>query len=75
MEDQLAALTTRLKDLEVQVGQLSEHALPDTTGDTPGAPSATPAIKVSVPCEQRFGKYGGVRDECWKIGSLMLSEL
>lgn len=63
MEDQLAALTTRLKDLETQVGQLGEHAPPDTTGGTPGPASTTPAIKVSVPREKRFGKYGGVRDD------------
>ena len=60
----------------MQVGQLGEQAPPDTTAATPGPSSITPAIKVSVPCDKRFGKYNGVGDdrvlEDW---ILMLSEL
>ena len=63
MQDQLAALTTRLKDLETQVGQLGEQAPPDTTAATPGPSSTAPAIKVSVPRDKRFGKYSGFRDD------------
>ena len=54
-EEQLATLTTRLKDLETQV----EHA----TVATPGPSSTTSSIKVSVPHEKRFGKYSGARDD------------
>ena len=63
MEDRLAALTTRLKDLEMQVGQLGQQAPLDTTAATQGPSSTTPAIQVSVPHEKRFGKYGGVTDD------------
>ena len=63
IEEQLAALTTRLKDLEMQVGQLGEQTPPDTTAATPGPPSTAPAIKVSLPREKRFGKYSGARDD------------
>ena len=62
-EKQLATLTARLKDLEVQVGQLGEQTTPDATAGTPGPSSTAPAIKVSVPREKRFGKYGGARDD------------
>ena len=60
MEDQLAVVTTRLKDLETQVEQLGEQAPPDNTAATPGPSNTTPAIKVSAPREKRFGKYSGV---------------
>ena len=62
IEEQLATLTTRLKELETQVGQLGEQTPPDATAATPGPSSNTSAIKVSVPCEKRFGKYSRVRD-------------
>ena len=72
MLEQLAALASRLKDLEMQAGQLGEKTPPDTTAATPGPPSTTSTIKVSVPCKRTFGRCGGVN--CWKIGSLMLRE-
>ena len=60
-QEQLATLTTRLKDLEMQVGQLGEETTPDATAGTPGPSSTAPAIKVSVPHEKQFRKYGGTR--------------
>ena len=63
IEEQLATLTTRLKDLETKVGQLGEQTPPGATAATPGPSSTTSAIKVSVPREKRFGKYSGVRDD------------
>ena len=61
-EEQLATLTAKLKDLETQLGQLTEATQPATTA--PGtSTSATPSIRVSVPREKRFGKYGGTRDD------------
>ena len=62
-EKQLAALTTKLKDLETQLGQLTEVTPPATTGTGTSATSTTPNIRVSVPCEKHFGKYGGTRDD------------
>ena len=62
-EERLTTLTTKLKDLEMQVGQLGEQTPPDTTAATPGPSSAAPAIKVSVPREKRFGKYSGARND------------
>ena len=56
IEEQLATLTTRLKDLEMQVGQLGEQTPLGATAATPGPSSTTSAIKVSVPREKRFGK-------------------
>ena len=47
----------------MQVGQLGEQTTPDATAGTPGPSSTAPAIKVSVPREKRFGKYGGARDD------------
>ena len=62
-EEQLEALTTRLKDLEMQLGQLTEATAPATPGSGTSAASTTPNIRVSVPREKRFGKYGGTRDD------------
>ena len=62
-EEQLATLKTRLKDLEMQLGQLTEATAPATPGTGTSAASTTPNIRVSVPREKRFGKYGGTRDD------------
>ena len=62
-EEQLATLTTKLKDLETQLGQLTEAATPTTPGGGTSAASTAPNIRVSVPREKRFGKYGGTRDD------------
>ena len=62
-EDQLTILANRLKDLEAQLGQLGPATQPDFTGASNGSGSAAPAIRVSVPREKRFGKYGGARDD------------
>ena len=48
IEEQLATLTTKLKDLETKVGQLGEQTPPGATAATPGPSSTTSAIKVSV---------------------------
>lgn len=61
-EEQLATLTAKLKDLETQLGQLTETTQPPTTAHGTST-SATPNIRVSVPREKRFGKYGGTRDD------------
>lgn len=45
------------------MGQLGTAVQPDTTTASASSTSTTPAIKVSVPRERRFGKYGGVRDD------------
>ena len=60
-EEQLATLTNRLKDLEAQLGQLAEPEPPSAPGASTS--STTPNIRVSVPREKRFGKYGGARDD------------
>ena len=62
-EEQLATLTTRLKDLEMQLGQLTEATAPATPGTGTSAASTTPNIRVSVQQEKQFGKYGGTRDD------------
>ena len=62
-EDQLATLTTTLKDLEAQLGQPAEAAPPTSTGPGTSTTTATPNIRVSVPREKRFGKYAGTRDD------------
>ena len=58
-EEQLVTLADRLKELEAQLGQLATPpaALGTSTSST------TPNIRVSVPREKRFGKYGGARDD------------
>ena len=71
MEDQLATLTTGLKDLKMQAGQLGEQAPLDTTAAVPHQPSRSP-------CLARKGLESTVESgtiECWKTGSLMLSML
>ena len=62
-EEQLATLTTKLKDLETHLGQLTEATTPTTPGAGTSAASTTPNIRVSIPREKRFGKYGGTRDD------------
>ena len=62
-EEQLAALTTKLKDLETPLGQLTKAPPPATSGTGTSPASTTPNIRVSVPKEKRFGKYGGTRDD------------
>ena len=48
--EQLATLTTKLKDLEMQLGQLSEVIPPTATpGGRTSATGTTPNIRVSVP--------------------------
>ena len=63
IQGQFAALTTRLKDLEMQVGQLGEQMPPDTTATPPGPSSTISAIKVSMAREKTFGKYSGGKDD------------
>ena len=62
-EEQLATLTTRLKDLKTLLGQLTEATPPATSGTGTSVASTTPNIWVSVPPEKPFGKYGGTRDD------------
>ena len=62
--EQRATLTTKLKDLEMQLGQLTEVTTPTTPpGAGTSAASTTPNIRVSIPREKRFGKYGGTRND------------
>lgn len=66
VEDTLATLTTRLKELETQLGQLTDTAdaaPPPSTAGPGGTSSGTQNIRVSVPREKRFGKYAGTRDD------------
>ena len=62
-EEQLAILTTKLKDLETQLGQLSKVRPTATPGTGTSAAGTTPNIQVSVPQEKQFGKYGRARDD------------
>ena len=76
MQDQLAALTTRLKDLETQVGQLGEQTPPDTTAVPQVLP--VPYQPSRSPCLIRKRLISTVESgmiECAKTGSLMQSEL
>ena len=57
LEDQVAALTTKLAQMETML---------QGSGPQPGtsaASGATPAIRVTVPRDRKFGKYGGARDD------------
>ena len=63
VEDHLAALTNRLKDLETHLGQPGTVAQPDTNWASVSSTSATSAIGMSVSWERGYGKYGGTRDD------------
>ena len=57
LEDQVAALTTKLAQMETMLQGSGPQ--PGTTA----ASGATPAIDVTVPRDRKFGKYGGARDD------------
>lgn len=61
--EELTILANRLKDLEALVGQLGSPTQPDSSGTSNSSGSAASAIRVSVPREKRFGRYGGARDD------------
>ena len=76
-EEQLATLTTKLKDLETQLGQLSAVTPPTATpGAGTSATGTTPNIQVSIPQGKPLGSTGEPEmTECWRIGFPMRREL
>lgn len=56
-------LYDRLKQLEDQLFQLNAGGPPEATGAGTSSIGTQPTIRVSVPRENRFGKYSGARDD------------
>ena len=61
--DTLETLQDRLKQLEDQLLQLNAAGQTGATGPSASSTGAQSTIRVSVPREKRFGKYGGTRDD------------
>ena len=61
--DPLETLQDRLKQLEDQLLQLNAGGQTGATGPNASPTGAQSTIRVSVPREKRFGKYGGTRDD------------
>ena len=59
----LVTLQNRLKELEDQLLQLNAVGQAEGTGASASPTGAQPTIRVSVPREKRFGRYGGTRDD------------
>ena len=57
LEEQVAALTTKLAQMEAMLQGNGNQPGPSTAG------GVTPAIRVTVPRDRKFGKYGGTRDD------------
>ena len=61
--DTLETPQGRLKQLEDQLLKLYAGGHPEATGPSASSTGAQPTIRVSIPREKRFGKYGGIRDD------------
>ena len=61
--DTLETLPDRLKQLEDHLLQLNAGGQPEATGPSASSTDAQATIRVSVPREKTFGKYGGIRDD------------
>ena len=61
--DTLATLQNRLKQPEDQLLQLNVVRQPEASEAGASSSRTQPTIRVSVPREKRFGKYGGARDD------------
>ena len=61
--DTLATLQNRLKQLEDQLLQLNVVGQPEASGAGASSSRTQPTIRVMVPREKRFGKYGGARED------------
>ena len=64
--DTRETLQNRLKQLEDQLLQLNVVGQPEASGAGASSSGTQPTIRLTVPREKRFGKYGGARDD-WAL--------
>lgn len=61
--DTLVILQNRLKELEDRLLQLNAAGQAEATGASGSSTGAQQTVRVTVPREKRFGRYGGTRDD------------